>query len=186
MKYSSFFIIIISLFMATLIQAQSVNINGIKAKNAQVTEKVELISRKSVIEILRVAFHEFYELLRKAGYLSALEGANSITVFAPTDQAVENLKNFIGNEAFNNIFNNPSTPEAKEKLQKILQLHIAPNTVMAADIMGMNSIQPYGDRKLRFSTKNGVITINDSSAVVEADILGANGVVHAIDAVIMP
>ncbi len=180
-KYIFFtYILLLSFF----IKASEVNINGLKSKNAKITEKVELISRKNVTEILKLGFPRFYELLGKTGYLPALEGANAVTIFAPTDDAVKKLNDiFGGKEAFNRIF---GTSEGIEKLKKIVRLHIAPDTTMAADIMEMSSIQPFGGGKLNLKTKNGVITINDSSAVIQADILGSNGVVHAIDAVIMP
>ncbi len=79
-------------------------------------------------------------------------------------------------------------PENKEKLKEILLLHVVPGAVYAADVVKLKDAKTAGGMTLSISTADGVKvgTATGMSKVVKTDIKAKNGVVHVIDAVILP
>ena len=76
-------------------------------------------------------------------------------------------------------------PENKDQLVEILTYHVVPAKVMSGDIAGKRAkvLTVQGDR-LSVNARNGV-KVNDAE-VVQADIEASNGVIHVVDAVILP
>jgi uncharacterized surface protein with fasciclin (FAS1) repeats len=112
-----------------------------------------------------------------AGLVETLKGAGPFTVFAPSDAAFAKLPA--------GTVEGLIKPENKAKLTAILTLHVMPGKVMAKDV---------GGKKLTPATVNGAtvlidgtngVTVNGAT-VVTADIECTNGVIHVIDAVLMP
>ena len=108
---------------------------------------------------------------------ATLKGAGPFTVFAPSDEAFAKLPAGTVEELVK--------PENKAKLTAILTYHVMAGKVMAADVSG---------KKLEPATVNGAtlhvdgtsgVTVNGAK-VVSADIACTNGVIHVIDAVLMP
>lgn len=178
---------IVSLFSAKTDVTTEAPLN-ISAKKVQVVERIEMSSDKNISEVLKLAFKKFYKYIRKAGYEDLLKEATSVTIFAPTDQAFKELKDFLGIDAYSEIFKKTYTQEGLNKLRRLLNLHmVLKGAKTSFDLMNMTSIQPYGgERTLKLKTEDGVIKIDDTNAVVQADIIGTNGVVHAITAVVLP
>jgi uncharacterized surface protein with fasciclin (FAS1) repeats len=118
--------------------------------------------------------------LGAADLVGTLKGAGPFTVFAPTDEAFAKLP--------------PGTvetllkPENKEKLKEILLLHVVPGTVYAADVVKLKEAKTAGGKTVSISTDGGVKvgTATGSANVVKTDIKTSNGVIHVIDAVILP
>lgn len=141
----------------------------------------------NVIEIIKRVFPIFYENIKKAGYAAPIEAAKEITIFAPTDEAFRFLKSdeMLGAETYDAIFNDIATDKGVQRLRNVLNLHIIPGRVLATELMHMEYVLPFAGRKLGIGVKNGKIKINDSASAIGMDIIGTNGVVHAINAVIM-
>ncbi len=112
-----------------------------------------------------------------AGLVDTLKGAGPFTVFAPTDEAFAKLPAGAVEDLLK--------PENKSKLVGILTYHVLPSKVMAADIAGktMKAKSVQGAEISIDATKDVMI---DKAKVVKADIETSNGVIHVIDAVIMP
>jgi uncharacterized surface protein with fasciclin (FAS1) repeats len=112
-----------------------------------------------------------------AGLGATLKGEGPFTVFAPSDDAFAKLPAGTVDELVK--------PENKDKLTAILTYHVMAGKVMAADIAG-KKLEPatVNGEMLHVDATNGV-KINDAS-VVTADIECTNGVIHVIDAVLMP
>lgn len=112
-----------------------------------------------------------------AGLVDTLKGAGPFTVFAPTDAAFAALPE--GTVA------DLVKPENKAKLTAILTLHVLSGAVHAADIAGktLNPATVNGE-SLDVDGTDGV-TVNGAN-VVTADIACTNGVIHVIDAVLLP
>ncbi len=106
-----------------------------------------------------------------------LKGEGPFTVFAPTDAAFAALPAGTVDELVK--------PENKDKLTAILTYHVMAGKVMAADIAG-KTLEPatVNGEALHVDATSGV-TVN-GAAVVTADIECTNGVIHVIDAVLMP
>jgi uncharacterized surface protein with fasciclin (FAS1) repeats len=107
---------------------------------------------------------------------ATLKGAGPFTVFAPSDDAFAKLPHGTVEELVK--------PENKAKLTAILQLHVVPGKVMAADITGPMSPASVGGEHLYITTDHGV-SVNGAH-VTQADIECTNGVIHVIDTVLMP
>lgn len=112
-----------------------------------------------------------------AGLVETLKSAGPFTVFAPSDAAFAKLPA--------GTVENLVKPENKAKLVKILTLHVISGKVMAADVTGKKlSPKSVEGEELHVDGTHGVVV--NGAKVVGADIACTNGVIHVIDAVIMP
>jgi uncharacterized surface protein with fasciclin (FAS1) repeats len=122
-------------------------------------------------------FSTLVELLSAAGLVETLSDLNAVfTVFAPT------------NDAFAKV--DPATLESLKadtaRLTEVLTYHVAPSTLISADITDGSSALTVEGEYLTFSVADGVVKINDSATVTAADIAATNGTVHVIDTVLIP
>jgi len=110
-----------------------------------------------------------------ADLVETLSGTGPFTVFAPTDEAFAALPA--------GVLDALLLPENKAVLAQILTYHVVSGTVMAADVTD-GDVATVEGQNITLSTASGV-TVNGAN-VVAADVLASNGVIHAIDAVILP
>ena len=75
-------------------------------------------------------------------------------------------------------------PENKAKLQGILTYHVVAGQVMASDVVKLKNAKTVQGQEVAINTEKGVM-VNDAN-VVKTDIVCSNGVIHVIDAVILP
>lgn len=113
--------------------------------------------------------------LQAAGLVETLQGAGPFTVFAPSNAAFAALPA--------GVLEALLLPENKDTLVKILTYHVLPGNVKAADVRDGEVASLQGGT-VKLGTMNGV-TVNDAN-VVNPDSTSNNGVVHIIDAVILP
>jgi len=118
--------------------------------------------------------------LGAAELVSTLKGAGPFTVFAPTDEAFAKLPA--------GTVESLLKPENKEKLKEILLLHVVPGAVYAADVVKLTEAKTAGGKTVSISTEGGVKvgTATGKANVTKTDIKASNGVIHVIDAVILP
>jgi uncharacterized surface protein with fasciclin (FAS1) repeats len=122
-------------------------------------------------------FNTLVAAVKAAGLVETLKGAGPFTVFAPTDDAFAKLPKGTVEDLLK--------PENKAKLVSILTYHVLPGKVMAADIAGKKmSVKTVQGSEVAVDAMSGVKV--DAATVVIADVAASNGVIHAIDAVIMP
>jgi len=112
----------------------------------------------------------------KAGLADALSGAGPFTVFAPTNDAFENLFQALGVSGVEDL--------SAEQLTPILLYHVVQGNVLSTDLSNGEVGTLNESNSLQIDLTSGV-KINDSN-VIAADIQGANGVVHVIDKVLIP
>jgi len=110
-----------------------------------------------------------------AGLVETLNGPGPFTVFAPTNEAFAALPP--------GVLDALLLPENKDLLIQILTYHAVPGTVMAADVMA-GDVATVEGQNITIATDGGV-TVN-GAAVVQTDIVASNGVIHVIDAVLLP
>jgi uncharacterized surface protein with fasciclin (FAS1) repeats len=110
-----------------------------------------------------------------AGLAETLSGEGPFTVFAPTNAAFEALPA--------GLLEKLLLPENKETLVKILTYHVVPSKVMAADVAAGDVTTVEGST-FTISTEGGV-KVNTSN-VTATDVPASNGVIHVIDAVLVP
>ena len=79
----------------------------------------------------------------------------------------------------------PPTPEEVQELASVLLYHVVSGKVMAADVAGKElMVKSVQGAEIDVNGKDGVMV--DQAKVIKADIVTDNGVIHVIDAVIMP
>lgn len=120
-------------------------------------------------------FKTLVTAVKAADLVETLKGKGPFTVFAPTD------------EAFAKIPQDKLEALLKDKkaLSAVLTYHVVPGKVMAADVVKLNSAKTVQGQSVAIVAKDGRVTINGAN-VLKTDIVCGNGVIHVIDAVILP
>ncbi len=123
------------------------------------------------------SFKTLVTAVKAAGLVETLKGKGPFTVFAPTDEAFAKLPA--------GTVENLLKPENKNQLVAILTYHVFSGKVMSKDLAGKKTMAK--------SVEGGEISVDatdgvkvDNAKVVTADIEASNGIIHVIDAVIMP
>ena len=120
------------------------------------------------------SFETLVKAVQAAGLVDTLKGEGPFTVFAPTDEAFAKLP--------------AGTLDAlladKAKLTAVLTYHVVPGKVMSKDVVSLSSAKTVQGQSIEIRTDDGVKV--DNATVVKADIETSNGVIHVIDAVILP
>merc|ERR1712178_123177 len=134
---------------------------------------------KTIVD-LAVATPELSTLvtaLKAADLVKTLSSKGPFTVFAPSNKAFAALPK--------GVLANLLKPENKAQLVDLLTYHVASGDVHAKDLMDMQMLKTVEGKNVTVRTEGKTILI-DSSKVTTADVQASNGVVHIIDAVLMP
>ncbi len=134
---------------------------------------------KTVVEVAAETkgFKTLVAAVTAADLAKVLSGDGPFTVFAPTDEAFAKLPK--------GTLENLLKPENKAKLVAILTYHVVPGKVMAKDVVKLSEAKTVEGSNVAIKVKEGTVSI-DNAKVVKADIPCLNGVIHVIDAVILP
>jgi uncharacterized surface protein with fasciclin (FAS1) repeats len=122
-------------------------------------------------------FKTLVKAVKAAGLVETLKGDGPFTVFAPTDKAFAKLPE--------GTLESLLKPENKEKLAAILTYHVVPGKVTAADVVKLKNAKTVQGSNFNIRVKDGKVKVDDAK-VVKTDIEAKNGVIHVIDAVILP
>jgi uncharacterized surface protein with fasciclin (FAS1) repeats len=135
--------------------------------------------KKDIVETAVAAgsFKTLAAALGAAGLVDTLKGPGPFTVFAPTDEAFAKLPAGTVEMLLK--------PENKAKLVDILTYHVVAGDVPAEAAMKLTKATALDKKELALEVKDGALYINKSK-VVTADVKCSNGVIHIIDAVLMP
>ncbi len=123
------------------------------------------------------SFKTLVAAVQAAGLVDTLKGKGPFTVFAPTDEAFAKLPKGTVEELLK--------PENKDKLIAILTYHVVPGEVKAADVVKVKSAKTVQGQEVTVKVDGSNVMI-DGAKVVKTDIGCSNGVIHVIDAVILP
>ena len=134
---------------------------------------------RSIPELARDAgvFKTLLTAVDAAGLAEALSGPGPFTVFAPTDDAFAALSE--GTVA------SLLEPENRERLQAILKLHVVPASARAVDALTAGKVRTLAGASLEVRLVDGRLRVGDAN-VVKTDLAASNGVIHVIDAVLLP
>ena len=141
------------------------------AEATEMTEAGDIVAVASATE----GFSTLVAALTAGGLVETLQGAGPFTVFAPTDAAFAALPA--------GVLDKLLLPENKDVLVAILTYHVVAGKVMAADVMA-GDVPTVEGSNVALDTAYGV-TVNGAT-VTTADVAASNGVIHVIDAVIVP
>jgi uncharacterized surface protein with fasciclin (FAS1) repeats len=114
--------------------------------------------------------------LKSADYVDSIANPGPFTVFAPTNAAFEKLPK--------GTVEGLLKPEKKDDLKTILKYHVSTSVYQAKSFTDGQTLGMANGAKVTFHVKNGKVTVNDANIV--ASIPGSNGIVHVIDAVLLP
>jgi uncharacterized surface protein with fasciclin (FAS1) repeats len=136
-------------------------------------------AEKTIVETAVAAgsFKTLAAALAAADLVSTLSGPGPFTVFAPTDEAFAKLPPGTVEDLLK--------PENKAKLRRILTYHVVAGAVKASDVVKVQSATAVSGDTIAVSVSQGVVKV-DAARVTKADIAASNGVIHVIDAVILP
>ncbi|MCH8556802.1 MAG: fasciclin domain-containing protein [Balneolia bacterium] len=167
--------------------ATSVTING----SSSVTG-ADVLASNGIIHIIDTvllpdAFGNVVENAQKRYFLSSLVDAviaadladalsdpdTEFTVFAPTNEAFNAIEDVVAGLSI-------------EELTEVLLYHVVDSRALSGNLQDGQTITTLGGQDLTVGIANGVVTINGSAVVTSADNDGANGVIHIIDAVLIP
>ena len=112
-----------------------------------------------------------------AGLVETLSGEGPFTVFAPTNDAFAALPAGLVDKLL--------LPENKDVLTQILTYHVVSGAVMAADVTA-GDVPSVEGSPITVTVEGGTVKLNDSATVIATDVMASNGVIHVIDAVILP
>jgi len=122
------------------------------------------------------SFTTLVAAVEAAGLVETLKSEGPFTVFAPTDDAFAALPEGTVDELLK--------PENKDKLTAILTYHVVPGKIMSGDLKDGQTAATVEGSDVTIMTADGVM-VNEAN-VTTADIEASNGVIHVIDAVLMP
>jgi uncharacterized surface protein with fasciclin (FAS1) repeats len=131
-------------------------------------------------------FSTLVAAVTEAGLVETLSGEGPFTVFAPTDDAFAAALEALGLTAEELL--------ASEDLAGILTYHVVAGKLMAADVIaavegaegGVAEVETVNGATVSVSIVDGMVMLNDTATVAVTDLEAGNGVVHVIDAVILP
>jgi uncharacterized surface protein with fasciclin (FAS1) repeats len=123
------------------------------------------------------SFKTLAAALKAADLIDTLKGKGPFTVFAPTDEAFAKLPKGTVEDLLK--------PENKKKLVKILTYHVVPGKVEAKDVVKLHKAKSVEGSEITISINGKKVKV-DNANVVKTDVECENGVIHVIDAVILP
>ncbi|HEX3204882.1 MAG TPA: fasciclin domain-containing protein, partial [Propionibacteriaceae bacterium] len=119
--------------------------------------------------------------LTAAGLTETLKGPGPLTVFAPTNEAF----GLLPSGAIDNLLQDPFG-----QLTETLKYHVVPGEVMAADLVNGQALMTVHGSELTVQVTGDQVTLVDaagnSANVITGDVAASNGVIHIIDAVLLP
>jgi uncharacterized surface protein with fasciclin (FAS1) repeats len=123
-------------------------------------------------------FNTLVAAVTAADLAETLSGEGPFTVFAPTDDAFAKLPE--------GTIASLLLPENKQALTDILLYHVVAGSVMASDVIGLTSAPTVLGKDITITIRDGNVFLNDNVQVIITDIEASNGVIHVIDAVLLP
>ena len=173
---------VVVLFLASSLAACGSSSSGATPSNGSSSSGSESSASAAASDIVDTAvaagsFSTLVAAVQAAGLEETLRGAGPFTVFAPTDAAFAALPA--------GTVESLLLPENRERLRAILTYHVVAGRVMAADASGLSSAPTVNGAAAPIAPVDGGLTIG-GARIVSTDIACANGVIHVIDAVMLP
>ena len=122
-------------------------------------------------------FETLTAALTAAGLVETLQGEGPFTVFAPTDDAFDALPA----GTLDTLLTDPMG-----QLKDILLYHVVSGSVDASAVVGLDMATTVGGSDVKIEVINGEVILNGTVKVIITDIMASNGIIHVIDAVLIP
>lgn len=150
-----------------------------KQSNATQVMMVSHVMQADIVDTAVSAgeFNTLVAAVKAAGLVETLKGKGPFTVLAPCDDAFKKLPA--------GTVETLLKPENLKKLQAILTYHVIPGAVKAETVVTLDSAKTVQGSPVTIKVVDGKVMIN-GARVVKTDIECSNGIIHAIDTVILP
>lgn len=161
-----------------IVAAFGFNISALAGGHADAKAEPAAAAKADIVDTAVAAgsFTTLVTAVQAAELVEALKGDGPFTVFAPNDEAFAKV--------WEGTVENLLKPENKDKLQELLLYHVVPGKIMSGDLSGTTQAETLHGGFLQVVADGGV-TVNYAN-VIAADIETSNGVIHVIDAVLIP
>jgi uncharacterized surface protein with fasciclin (FAS1) repeats len=184
------------LFIATMImscgETKKESKEAMESAEEQMEEVVDEVMEMPTIVSVAAGDERFTTLVTAvdaAGLVETLNSDGPFTVFAPTNDAFGKLPE--------GTVDTLLKPENKEKLGGVLTYHVVSGSYNAASVIeaiqandGKFEVETVNGENLNLSLRDGSVLLTDANGgtatVILADVMAANGIIHAIDSVVMP
>jgi|AntAceMinimDraft_12_1070368.scaffolds.fasta_scaffold38825_1 uncharacterized surface protein with fasciclin (FAS1) repeats len=127
------------------------------------------------VAVANGSFTTLVTAIEAAGLVETLKGEGPFTVFAPTDAAFAKVPAATLNALLAD----------KEALSGVLTYHVVAGKVMAKDVVTLTEATTVQGQKVMIEVRDGKVYV-DNAQVIMTDVAASNGVIHVIDAVILP
>jgi uncharacterized surface protein with fasciclin (FAS1) repeats len=137
-------------------------------------------SAPTIVELADAAgsFRTLLAAAKAAGLADALAGDDDLTVLAPTDEAFSRLPD--------GVLDALLRPGNRDRLAALLAAHVVPGRVTALEAVAAGSATTLGGPTIAFAVGDGGRLTANGVALVSTDLAASNGVVHVVDAVLVP
>lgn len=157
-------LMVMTIFFASAFTPKTTNVHEVEADIVDLAVATEFLST-------------LVAAVQAGDLVDVLKGDGPFTVFAPTNEAFAKLPA--------GTVENLLKPENKAQLVAVLTYHVVPGKVMSSDLKNGQKAKTVQGSEVTVTLKDGKAMI-DNATVTTADIEASNGVVHVIDAVILP
>jgi uncharacterized surface protein with fasciclin (FAS1) repeats len=161
----------------TILALAAVTAVAVTAMIGGATADTTRASNKNIVETAVAAgkFKTLTSLLKRAGLAKTLRGKGPYTVFAPTDAAFAKVPD----ATLAGLARN------RAKLRSVLLLHVAEGRLTAAKVTKRRSVKTLNGQRLAIRVRGGKVFVG-GARVVTANVTASNGVIHAINKVLLP
>jgi len=159
-----------SILVVVAIMASALTVIGVKSASGEDDGLPDIV--ETAIE--NGNFTTLINAVTEADLVATLSGAGPFTVFAPTDEAFENLPEGTINKLLNN----------NELLNEVLTYHVVSGNFSAAAVSGLASLTTLQGEDITINATSGIMV--DGAEVILEDVNCFNGIIHAIDNVMLP
>jgi len=145
----------------------------------QAQEAAEETAQADIVDtaVSAGSFKTLVAAAKAAGLVDTLKSKGPFTILAPTDEAFQKLPK--------GTVETLLKAENKDKLKQILTYHVIPGNVKSTDVVKLKEAASAMGEKIKITVKGESVMFNESK-LVKADIGCSNGVIHVIDAVLIP
>ncbi len=162
------------------VDGSNVTTADIMASNGVIHVIDKVIMPASVVNhaINNLGFSTLVEAVLKANLATALSATGPFTVFAPTNEAFAKLFTALGVSGIADL--------SAEQLTPILLYHVVSGNVTASQVMTGSVPTLNSESNIAIIVSGANVRLNGNSNVISTDVQGTNGVIHAIDTVLLP
>lgn len=121
-------------------------------------------------------YSTFLQLVDEAGFIGVLKGDKKVSVFAPTDDAFSALPEGVVEELL--------APKGRPLLQRLIQFHIVRGDVLVSDLDDVRYEETLEGGEIEIDSLDKIYV--EDAVISQPDQLAGNGVLHGINAVIVP